>query len=263
MTQNYTLIKNFVSKESLENVIAGTKRVVKRFYDEHHIANHSAYFSDVSANRESYAFAVKNTDEYSPIPFIQTSTIAETSRQISLLNHKIPEFLGIKQDSRMLFNIQFYKGYNKPVAKHFDGELQKFTVNEDGSLNIQDAIRPQHVAVLTLINDVPGGAGTRIHFKDGTSQVIKAEAGDLLVFNNVECEHSVDSLEGEATRSDGLLRMTIGWRSLDSECVLWKDGQYAKHLTKEEADYIQRSWLHEVWPDMYKNYLESKQKVAF
>ncbi len=241
MTLRYILYKNFLSNQSLEAYINGTYKIIDRFYNEDHLREHSAYFSDEKPGRNSYAFNVWSASHPGDLPAIRTELIAECSPEIANLNYQILTYLNIPDlTTRLLFNIQLYHQANSPVSKHFDGEFQAFQVNEDNSLNIIDAIRPKYVAVLTLVNHTSSG-GTRLFYSDGSSEVVSAEAGDLLVFDNIECEHGADSFISDQT--DGLVRMTIGWRSLDYDCMLWQNGKLAGSLSANEANRIHQEWL--------------------
>jgi hypothetical protein len=258
--EHFKLYKQFLPAEALEPTIKATNRLIQRFYDEHHIAAHSAYFSDQTENRSSYAFSVWNQDFAPFLPAILTSTIAESSRSVALLNQKIGDYLGVSQNTRLLLNVQKYMKSSKPVPKHFDGEYFKFSV-EGEVLKPEKALRPQKVAVLVLCNDTDDG-GTRLHLPDGSSQVVVGEPGDLLVFRNDVCFHSVDALEGSVKRPDGLLRMTIGWRALDESMSLYEDGAQSE-VTIDQARSLHTQWLSTEWPKMYRDYLNQKQDVAF
>lgn len=262
MSHNYTLIKGFLDKSAIENVVAGAKRVVKRFYDQHHLKNHSAYFSDKSENRESYAFNVWLQNNPSLLPAIQNETFAEVSRHIASLNLKILPHLEVSDSTRLLFNVQMYSGFNKPVAKHFDGEYFDFEAKEDNSLFIKSALRPSKVAVLTLINDSQGG-GTRLHYEDGSSEVVSGEPGDLLVFSNETLYHSVDELSGTVHRPDGLLRMIIGWRALEESTSLVENGQTVGRVSVETARMLHKDFLKDRWPDIYRSFVEEGKLPPF
>lgn len=262
MTQNYVLTKNFLDKNLLENYITSTKRIVKRFYNEHHLRNHSAYFSDQSENRESYAFNIWNGTDVSPLPSISNELIAESAKNLSYLNLKITENLGVSKDTRLLFNVQMYKGNCKPVPIHFDGEYFNFEVKEDGSLKINNGLRPEKVAVLVLANDSDGG-GTRLHYPDGTSEVVIGEPGDLLVFDNSVLRHSVDELTGNVQRPDGLIRMTIGWRALEENTKLVYDGDTKYFVDIETARKLHQGYLVNQWPSVYDSFVKDGKLPAF
>lgn len=264
MKRYHELYKNFVDKSILNTLVDETKAIIQQFYDTPHLKEHSAYFADKKAGRESYAFNVWSASETCPLSAISTDAISEFASHVAILNESILEYLKIDTlSTRLLFNVQIYYQSSSPVARHFDGELQAFTVKEDGTLVIKDAIRPRSVAVLTLVNHTEGG-GTRLFYPNGETEVIRAQAGDLLVLDNVECDHGADSFEALGkVREDGIVRMTIGWRSLDRDCVLWKNGKIAHSLSYDEANAVHREWLENEWPKMYEAYQLSEQKVAF
>lgn len=260
MSEFYRLYEDFYGDEfGRERIIKDTKRFIGRFYNVLNLQNHAAYFADVSDNRTSYAF-IFCPENQSDLPAIGLDHVAEVSRPLSVLTLELYKMLGLPNTSRVLFNIQMYKGDSKPVAKHFDGEFLEFNV-EGENLNIKRAIRPQQVAVLTLLNNTVDG-GTRVHFDD-ESTVIKGKAGDLLIFDNIKCHHSVDKLEGNGTvREDGLVRMTIGWRSIEDNCALYDNGNL-QTADAETIRQVHREWLKTEWPKMFENYVTQHQKVAF
>ena len=265
MSELFRLYEDFYAgKEIQSKLIEDTKRLIRRFYNVLNLQNHAAYFSDISNNRSSYAF-ILCPENKSSLPAIDLADVASVSRPISLLTLELYEILNLPKTSRVLFNIQMYKGDSKPVAKHFDGEFLEFSVDGE-NLNIKRAIRPKQVAVLTLLNNTLEG-GTRIHFDTSQdvseSAVIKGKAGDLLVFDNIRCHHSVDKLESNGeTRPDGLVRLTIGWRSIESNCELYDNGEFiaadAQTIRQVHAD-----WLKNEWPKMFENYVTQTQQVAF
>jgi hypothetical protein len=89
------------------------------------------------------------------------------------------------------------------------------------SIEVVRALYPRKVALLTLRNDCIGG-GTRLHFRnkkrddnDASSEdstVVCCEAGDLLIFDNVNMEHSVDMLRAKPGIKEGenIIRQIIG-----------------------------------------------------
>jgi hypothetical protein len=216
----YKLIKNYITPEHAELLVKYSLEFKKKHYTEENLANHSAYLSDKQPHRTSSAFAVSSrvsgllpTIPLGFYPYPPTEDEPSDGCSLYYTTISVSRFLGVSDTCRMLFNIQEYFASSEPVPKHNDGELLNFTIEQDGSLDIKESIRPDFVAVLTLVNDTDGG-GTRLHLPDGTTELVQAQAGDLLIFDNVNCLHSVDKLEGTVKRPDGLLRMIIGWRSL-------------------------------------------------
>lgn len=257
---NYTLIKNFVAKEALEPLIASCDRVIRNFYTPHHLQEHSAYLSDKSENRESYAFSVGNKNE--GLPVITNELLAESSRSVALLNQKISEHLEVTRDARLLLNFQLYYGNSKPVPKHFDGEYFDFEAGTDGNLKLNHGLRPKYVAVLVLANDSDGG-GTRLHYADGSSEVVIGQPGDLLVFSNATVHHSVDELCGSVKRPDKRLRMTMGWRALEESTQLVQYGQNVGEVSPEHARTLHKEFLRERWPMQYAELVKGGKLPAF
>jgi hypothetical protein len=267
---NYRLIKGFVRPEDLEAVIAETFDFKKTYYNEGNLATHTAYLSDDKPHRTSHAYAVTShsPDRYPEgilnLPYINLRATDDWGKKhLTNLYRLVRHEMGLCQDNRMLFNVQEYYGGSEPVPMHCDGELLEFDVREDGSLNIKRSIRPDYVAVLTLVNDTDAG-GTRVHPCDGVdnSHVIRAEAGDLLIFDNVNNFHSVDALNGTVKRPDGLLRMTIGWRSLGDRCHYMEYGRVVP-INKAQAELMTEKWYVTEWPKQWEKIQAATQKAAF
>lgn len=257
------LIKGFVSPEQCEELIAETKRFYQVYYNEHNLAAHRAYMSDTTPHRTSHAYAVglEYIEGFSGLlPTLNLRAVGAFPLIQALSTEVLLHKFCLSDESRALFNVQEYFGGSEAVPKHNDGELLEFTT-DNGVLDIKRSIRPEQVAVLTLVNDTDGG-GTRVHYQEGSSQVIRAEAGDLLIFNNIYCQHSVDALQGTVKRPDGLLRMTIGWRSLGDKC--WKSGPDGVfNISMEEANRITEDWYRHEWPAKWESLKASASKAAF
>jgi len=258
---NYELVKGFLQKSTLESYIQDIKRLISTYYTTEFLQSHAAYFSDKSENRESYAFAVMPGNRRIELPALSATQIQAVSKRLSTLNLKASEVLGVSPDSRLMLNVQIYRGNSKPVTRHFDGEYFDFSVQEDGSLNVVRGLRPERVAVCVLHNDSTGG--TRIHDKSGDSSVVVGEGGDLLIINNIDCLHSVDELRGESTRQDGILRMTVGWRSLEENVWEIRDGQTTKKIDAALARDMHRRFLSSDWPGIYADYVHNAKDSAF
>lgn len=251
---SYHLYKNFVDKKFLEDYIQGTERIISAFYRDEFIREHSAYFSDKSENRESYAFALWNGLNEPSLPCFPAQSVFAHSKEIARLSLRMHEILEVPRDSRLLLNTQIYKGHNKPVTPHFDGEYLDFESDpETHQLTVNEALRPHKVAVLVLHNESEKG-GTTLHGPDGREQTVVGEPGDLLVFDNLNFTHSVCSLQGKSTRGDAKLRMTIGWRALDSKVAFIKGGEIQnENLNSKESLTIHKEFLKHKWPDIFKN----------
>ncbi len=258
--QYYHLYKRFVPAEELEDLIQQTFAFKKAFYHPERLADHTTYLADEKPRRTSHAYAVSRDYAGGILPAINLSAL-EDNLLIQVGEQVMYQKLGLSTDNRCLFNVQEYYGSSEAVPKHNDGELLEFKVREDGSLYIIRSIRPEKVAVLTLVNSSVDG-GTRVHFPDGTSEVVRAEAGDLLVFDNLHCLHSVDPLYGHVARPDGLLRMTIGWRSL-GEKTYYENTAGIFQVGKTEAEKIIQQWYENEWPAQWAKIQAETQQAAF
>jgi hypothetical protein len=253
----YHLIKNFVPQNQIENIIKETFSFKKTFYTQENLACHAAYLSDTHPNRTSHAYA---TSLYynGELPFIDLFNV-RLENLVDLHRRALGE-LGLSLKARILFNVQEYFSSSEVVPKHHDGELLDFSI-DNGNLDIKRSIRPDKVAVLTLVNDTDGG-GTRIYLPDGTEEVVAAQAGDLLIFDNASCKHGVDPLVGTVKREDGLLRLIIGWRSLNEKTSYNSEFGNA-FLNTEDAEAIIGVWYKTGWPKQWERIQNSQQKAAF
>lgn len=257
MPDAFRLIKGFVPQNELEFLIQQTMAFKGLNYTDENLAAHRTYLSDTTEHRTSHAYAVSR--DYLGVlptlyPFATESLLGDISEQVMY------QELELTTENRVLFNVQEYFGSSEPVPCHNDGELLEFTT-ENGGLQIKRSIRPDEVAVLTLVNDTDCG-GTRVHYSPEISEVVRAEAGDLLIFKNSEVKHSVDALTGTVKRPDGILRMTIGWRSLGDNCF-YEDEKGMFHVTKDEAEKITAKWYREEWPQRWAAIVAASQKAAF
>jgi hypothetical protein len=247
----------FISKQECESLITECQDFSKRYYKEYYLEKHIAYFSDKKPGRSSYAFALHSVTGESDyrLPGLKPE---ELSEGILRNTERVEKELGLKR-GRTLFNIQFYMSSSAAVPRHFDGEYFDFDVLPDYSVQLNLGLRPKKVAVLTLLNDVVGG-GTRLYFGK-ESFVFNGKAGDLVVFPNDKCWHSVDPFTGvESNREDGLIRMTIGWRSL--ELADYYDHGVQREISYEQAVSLHLDYLQNKWPKLYKEMLATG-KVAF
>lgn len=258
------LIKNFITPEQCETLINETKAFFASYYTEEDLAAHRTYISDTTPHRTSHAYAISSgyVEGFTgPLPTTNITSLYSKFPAIAALSQDVLDNrFGLNPESRALFNVQEYFGGSEAVPKHNDGELLEFTT-DGGGLQIKRSIRPEHVAVLTLVNDTDEG-GTRVHFPDGSSRVVRAEAGDLLIFNNIHCLHSVDALTGTVKRPDGILRMTIGWRSLADKCF-YSTPNGVQQVSMEEANNITQAWYANEWPRIWQGLQASARKAAF
>jgi len=262
---SYCLIKNFVPQNKIENIIKETFAFKQAYYNEENLARHTTYLSDVHPNRQSHAYATSLTysGKLPAISIIERNLLTGKYNfpELLELQHKITVTLNLPFNVRTLFNVQEYYSGSEVVPKHCDGELLEFEADATGKLDIKRSVRPDQVAVLTLVNDTDGG-GTRLYNADGTEQVVVAQAGDLLIFDNIACFHGVDRLSGTVKRDDGLLRLIIGWRSLNASTHYMK-GDGITPITYEEAEVIIGNWYVNEWPEQWAKIVASQKKAAF
>lgn len=259
------VIKGFVKPKDLEAIIAETFAFKAVHYNDENLEKHLAYLSDAKPHRTSHAYAVSQLPLKTLLPYISLRIDDPNPfRWLADLYSEVVYQMGLNRNNRVLFNVQEYYGDSEPVPMHCDGELLDFDVREDGSLDIKRSIRPDYVAVLTLVNDTKDGGGTRVHPADAVDnfRTIHAEAGDLLIFDNVNAFHSVGALYGDVKRPDGLLRMTIGWRSLGDRCH-YMHGEDIVPVSKTMAETLIGMWYVTEWPKQWEKIRAKAQKAAF
>jgi hypothetical protein len=252
----HSRISNFIPAANIEPLIEETFAFRKKYYTEENLAAHKAYLSDEKPHRNSFAFAMGSDPVF---PLINIDDV-EFPR-LEEAEYRVMKQLGLSPLAHTLFNIQEYYSEAEPVPKHCDGELLDFSVNEDGTLNIRRSIRPQKVAVLTLVNDSVGG-GTRLYSGEGET-LVTAGPGDLLIFDNIDNFHGVDRLTGTVKRSDGILRMIIGWRSLNEQCFYMENPSHLYPISTITAEELRKQWLTWEWPQQWANIQSNRQKAAF
>lgn len=260
MNDLFTLHKEYLNTfTEIEAVIKELFEFKKEHYTEANLSNHSAYLSDVQNGRTSCAFAISFPEfENKLLPHITVDK--DRYPKLFTLAEEMYSLLDLNTHStRVLFNIQEYYDNSAPVPKHYDGELMDFEII-DNKLKINEAIRPESVALMTLINNTSGG--TRIHRgKDET--VIAAKAGDLLIFNNADTMHSVDELiKNVETKEGDLIRLTFGWRSLSENCY-YQIKQSKSLISSTDADELLQNWTKNVWPQKWKDIQNSNKRAAF
>ena len=259
---SFQKLEGFVSPELCESLVKQAQRMERLFYNEHTLRDHKVYPQDIRPGRKSSAYAVSE-DYDGLLPTVNMRWLKRNYdglSELSDLHRRVRGMLALPSSSRMLFNVQEYYSESEAVPKHFDGELLEF--KRDGNkLDILKAVRPRHVAVLTLVNDVEG-AGTCLHYEDGSSLVVPCKAGDLLIFDNHNTHHSVDSFIGGSKREDGLVRMIIGWRSLGARCDLFKkvDGKvFQSRITTRRANSLIEKFLDKEWPGIFREHQKGRE----
>lgn len=220
----YEVLRGFLSADQCASLMESVDMFKNQHHNRANLWRHATYPSDVAENRVSWAFAIKPVPASEPepepgkveLPYVQPdagSVLAEVTSRVHAL-------LGSPQ-GRILFNVQHYSAGNKPILPHHDGEV--FNRSFEGK--VLTALYPRRVALLCTLMHAVGG-GTRLHFKDGSEEVVHCKCGDLLIFDNVNALHSVDSFEPLPPeqrpdgREGGLVRCIVGWRCLDDQTVL-------------------------------------------
>lgn len=257
-TQYYQKYK-VLSKPQCEKIIKEIKLFEEEHYHDLNLKYHVAYLADKKPGRNSHAYALNCALAPVDLPGLEMTELRAFPGMLRATLEVAP-LMRFNFASRFLLNCQEYYSDNAAVPKHFDGELLDFKVKGD-SLKINKAIRPHQVAVLVLCNDV-GKTGTRLHFPDGTSTVVSCKAGEMIIFDNVNCFHSVDAFGAKSKRKDKLVRMTIGWRSLNSHCTYF-DGKESKDISIDQANGLTKFWYEKEWPKKWKQIQKNLHKAAF
>lgn len=231
----YLLIKSFISIAECDCLAETVIRYAREHYKAENIESHAAYISDDNRGRNSFAFALQHPRHQSPLPCLDlwhyspmekssgnNSTDEKYAVGLDVLRQttsRVFDLIGLEK-GRSLFNVQRYWSKSLPVLTHRDGEV----FEADNSVannrhNVIRALHPRKVALLTLQNNAVHG-GTRLTFKDGSSTVIEAQPGDLLIFDNVNTEHGVDELlPRNAMEAHGeVIRQIVGWRAMEFDC---------------------------------------------
>jgi len=248
-----------LNPENCQRVVEEVFAFKKTHYTLENLEKHVAYLADEKPGRYSHAYAISGPTASPILPGIPFENLIQYPA-IAKLTLAMERILGFQLDSRFLLNMQEYYSANAAVPKHFDGELLDFEVQGD-KLKINKAIRPKDVAVLVLVNDV-GPVGTRIHYPDGSEEMVICEAGEVVIFDNANCFHSVDAFNAVSKRDDKLVRLTLGWRSLNTNTVFY-DGKQNSEISQGSADAITESWFKSDWPGKWQAIKEQASRAAF
>jgi len=243
---DFQLEQGFLATADAATLMGAVDLLIACQYTKENLEHRIAYKSDKSAARDSYAFVLRypGGSLVFDLPGLELDTLPLPLQDVT---REVAKRLGV-QCGRLLFNIQRYGPGSKPVRAHFDGEFFDFVINsDDGTFTVTRGIRPKQVALLTLKNDADGGGTTLL---SGTeSSTIVATAGDLLIFDNVNQTHAVQSLTPKSgTAAQGFIRYVIGWRAFEDQCTYIDGGQCAKDITPDAAAQIHRDFMTTVWP---------------
>lgn len=250
---------NMLSNKECKIVVDEIFRFKQEYYTQENLKEHVAYLADDKPGRYSHAYAINCPSANKNLPGIAFEKLLSYP-MIARLTASVSMDLKLDLQSRFLFNIQEYYSDNAEVPKHFDGELLDFDVT-DKELLIKEAVRPHQVAVLTIVNDV-GQVGTRVHYPDNGSIMVDCQAGEVLIFDNLNCHHSVDAFGAKSKRKDKLIRLIIGWRSLNTNCSHYTKGKN-HNVTTFEANSLIEDWYKNKWPQKWKEIEANQKKAAF
>ena len=256
----YSLYPSVIDSREIESAANEAARVYSHYYNEDNLRKRRVYFPDRSGHRQSHALSIwtgKNSREDA----INIIDFKASFPQLGALTETVlSKYLKITTQTRLLINFQFYLNQSTPVLRHFDGEYLSYCASSD-RICIRKGIRPRDVGILTLVNEVPG-AGTRIFYPDGKCTTIVTHPGDLLLLDNHNLEHSVESIDHPYLKCKPL-RVSMGWRSLDYDCQLWEDDKFSRILTQEEANIIYEQWLISEWPTIYEGLASRHHSAPF
>lgn len=152
---------------------------------------------------------------------------------------------------RMLFNVGRYPEGSEALPPHYDGELFDFTIIEGAGNTVRSGIRPTEVALLTLRNETER-CGTTLHDLDEKVIATRAQAGELLVFDNTLYQHGVaetglNVVAGPGAEPLRWARYTVGWRALE-EGFYWNDAEALRPISFGEAVALHDSFLANDFP---------------
>lgn len=241
---SFSLKTRFVEQMECEKILSEVESFVHRAYTDKNLLEHKAYLSDVADGRTSFAFTIDlfGNEADSGLPAFPAEDLPPRLRA---LTEKIATELRIDR-GRILFNVQSYECGSAPLPTHFDGEYFEFESADDG-FTVFRALRPRRVAVLTLKNAAENGGTILVPEAGGRKRFVWAGQGDLLIFDNKEFRHRVDSLQRQdESRAEDIIRYTIGWRALDDECTLFDRGS-ERTVSYSEARQLHQEFLDEIW----------------
>jgi hypothetical protein len=253
-------IPDFYGKETTENLKKESELFINDHYNIENIEKHSAYPSDSSDSRESFAFMISKKGK-NLLPFLKLKKEKYLEQYLNDFQNLISEIEGKRcYVDRSMLNIQKYYGSNKPVSSHFDGEFINFEKSDFNHLKINEAILPKYVTLVTVENENKGNVqGTVLRNIDTKEEFCPRSApGDLLIFNNLRFRHFVPKLEKP--------RFLIGLRCFDelsyhfalSKEFFLENASYKKiaegHITRDfSPTKLLKKFLIKGWPEVLKS----------
>jgi len=262
LNDHITVHRKLYNEPQLKELLKETEILIEKYYVDENLKSHVAYFSDQRATRDSYAFLVQHSSKNSDLTLPQ------------IMYNKLPSVIQIAQKrfedlakltrGRLLFNIQRYRDNSTYLPTHFDGEYFDFKKNDDDTLLINKAIRPNTTAVLTLLNNATKG-GTKIinPANESDFQIVVGAAGDMVAFRNDKLLHGAEPFykRTDVQTQDKYIRYTIGWRSIEENAKWYSFGQM-RELPYEEALKLHHEYMKLTWPSVYES-LTLTKKAAF
>eukprot|EP01129_Flabellula_baltica_P006473 TRINITY_DN2427_c0_g1_i1.p1 TRINITY_DN2427_c0_g1~~TRINITY_DN2427_c0_g1_i1.p1 ORF type:complete len:429 (-),score=84.86 TRINITY_DN2427_c0_g1_i1:610-1896(-) len=245
------LLKGFVSDEDCDKLSVCTDMIANECYTDENLADHSAYPMDDQGSRVSWAFALPGVEKNN-LPCIN---MKHSSGLFDSVTDTVKDIMNVKR-GRTLFNIQKYSDSCPSIRPHHDGEVVRVS-KRNGRLYETQALFPQYVSLLTLKNETMQGTRIHIDMEPGIHEVswrkvqttkthqkivFCAQKGDLLIFDNIRNEHSVEELK--STSKDQVIRHIIGWRAMEDDCYWMNTDRpygetFYEPVSFEKAKYYQ------------------------
>jgi hypothetical protein len=237
-----------------EDLIRDANELIRHAYTAANTIARRSYVYQYDVESETFAFALHcpGSDRTAHLPGFR---LAELPESLASLSQEVCERMDIRQ-GRVLYNIGRYPVDYDPLTPHYDGELFDYDVAPGVGNTVRSAIRPRQVAILTLRNEAIS-AETRLHDDAGNVLQPRAQAGDLLRFDNTLYQHSVprpSPSPAPATSQTRLaddrrwIRYTMGWRAFEHDCFYWEDEKPLCPIGFDEAIALHEAFLKDLWP---------------
>lgn len=233
-----------------ESLIQETNAFIDFAYTEANAVARRAHIYEFGIDMEPFAFPIHcpGSPETDHLPGFR---LEDLPRQLAELCRKACTTLGLSR-GRVLFNVSRYRENTIPLPAHYDGELFDFTVVPNVGSIVRSGIRPREVALLTLRNETER-CGTTLHESEGKVIETFAQPGELLLFDNVQYQHSVPGTgtrpqPSEPTNPQRWIRYTVGWRALE-EGFRWNDSEPLHPIRFAEAIELHDRFLAEEWAE--------------
>jgi hypothetical protein len=235
-----------------ESILSEMNAFIAEAYTEANATSRLAHVYEHELDMEAFAFPLHapGSPKTAHLPGFQLHDLPDGLAEVC---REAVATLRLEQ-GRVLLNVSRYPEHSGALPAHFDGELFDYTIEPGVGNTVRSGIRPSEVALLTLRNDTHS-EGTTLHdmrSEDGKVIGTRAQAGELLLFDNTAWQHGV-SPTGSNQRFDSdmrpprWVRYTIGWRALE-EGFYWVDGEPLRPIQFEEAIALHDQYLANDWP---------------